>query len=233
MLTIQPNFTRNTAFKGEKNLVDQETYEQKKKYYQDKQREFNEILDDENIPEGMKKGAKICKVASEGILEGWAVAWGASKGASMLKSPKVMKFFTKIGKLITPVFEAIGKGFKSLNKFASGKIDTLAKSKFVEKMDENKVGHVVIEGIKKLSNGIKYVCDNTKDLFLKYTDKLNGDTYDKVAGATSKSLGVAAGIGGAYTAARGGDKPNNSSVDDYVDVADYIYSNDQYDDEEV
>ena len=38
MLTIQPNFTRNTAFKGEKNLVDQETYEQKKKYYQDKQR---------------------------------------------------------------------------------------------------------------------------------------------------------------------------------------------------
>ena len=80
MLTIQPNFTRNTAFRGEKAFVDQETYEAKKKYYKDKQREFNEILDDENIPEGMKKGAKVCKVASEGILEGWAVAWGASKG---------------------------------------------------------------------------------------------------------------------------------------------------------
>ena len=49
MLTIQPNFTRNTAFRGEKAFVDQETYEAKKKYYKDKQREFNEILDDENI----------------------------------------------------------------------------------------------------------------------------------------------------------------------------------------
>lgn len=230
MLTIQPNFTRNTAFRGEKNLVDQETYEAKKKYYQDKQREFNEILDDENIPEGMKKGAKVCKVASEGILEGWAVAWGASKGASMLKSPKVMKFFTKAGKLITPAFEAIGKGFKALGKFASEKIDVLAKSKFVEKMDANKIGHVVVEGTKKLANGIKYLYNTTKDLFLKYTGKWSGDTYDKVAGATSKTLGVGAGIGGAYTAARGGDKPKDS-VDNYEDEADYL--NNQYDDEEI
>ena len=233
MLTIQPNFTRNTAFKGEKTLVDQETYEAKKKYYQDKQREFNEILDDENIPEGMKKGAKICKVASEGILEGWAVAWGASKGASMLKSPKVMKFFTKLTKMAKPVVAAIGKGFKAIGNFAAEKVDVLAKSKFVEKMDANKFGHAVIEGVKKLSKGVKYICGTAKDLFLKYTGKLSGDTYDKVAGATSKTLGVGAGLGGAYTAARGGDKPNNSSVDDYVDVADYIYSNDQYDDEEV
>ena len=51
MLTIQPNFTRNTAFRGEKAFVDQETYEAKKKYYKDKQREFNEILDDEMFDE--------------------------------------------------------------------------------------------------------------------------------------------------------------------------------------
>lgn len=231
MLTIQPNFTRNTAFRAEKNLVDQETYEEKKRYYKDKQREFNEILDDENIPEGMKKGAKICKVASEGILEGWAVAWGASKGASMLKSPKVVKFFIKIGKLAKPVEEALGKVFKKVGKFSSEKIDALAKSKFVEKMDENKVGHVVVVGVKKLYNGIKSLCNNTKDLFVKYTGKVSGDTYDKVAGAASKTLGVGAGIGGAYTAARGGDKSDTSSVDDYADEADYL--NDQYDDEEV
>lgn len=232
MLTIQPNFTRNTAFRGEKAFVDQETYEAKKKYYKDKQREFNEILDDENIPEGMKKGAKVCKVASEGILEGWAVAWGASKGASMLKSPKVMKFFTKIGKLAKPLAEGLGKVFNKIGKFASEQVDILSKSKFVEKMNANKVGHVIVEGVKKLSNGVKYICNTTKDLFLKYTGKLTGDTYDKVTGAASKTLGVGAGIGGAYTAARGCSKPEGSAdVDDYENEADFL--NDQYDDEEV
>ena len=84
----------------------------------------------------------------------------------------------------------------------------------------------------KLSNGVKYICNTTKDLFLKYTGKLTGDTYDKVTGAASKTLGVGAGIGGAYTAARGCSKPEESAdVDDYENEADFL--NNQYDDEEV
>ena len=143
-----------------------------------------------------------------------------------------MKFFTKIGNLAKPLAEGLGKVFNKIGKFASEKVDILSKSKFVEKMNANKVGHVIVEGVKKLSNGVKYICNTTKDLFLKYTGKLSGDTYDKVAGATSKTLGVAAGLGGAYTAARGGDKADSGrSVNDYADEADYI--NDQYDDEEV
>lgn len=238
MLTIQPNF-RNTAFRGETALIDKKTYEEKQKYYTQQKREFEEIINDEHVPEPMKKGAKVFKVASEGILEGWAVAWGASKGANMMKSGMVKASASQSAKWIKNILKPVGKALvklgENISKFASENIDKLAKSEFVQKLDGNKFGHYVVEGCKRLGKLLKSANEGIKNLWTKTVGKGDGSTYDKAANAVSKTLGVGAGLGGAYNAARNPNKTeqkvnnddDNYSYDDEVDEI-----NDSYDDDD-
>lgn len=237
MLTIQPNF-RNTSFRGESALIDKATYEEKQRYYTQQKREFEEIINDEHIPETMKKGAKVFKVASEGILEGWAVAWGASKGADMMKTGMVKASASRTAKwaknILKPVGKMLVKAGENISKFVSENIDKLAKSEFVQKLDGNKFGHYIVEAFKGLGKLLKYANEGLKNLWTKVAGKSDGSTYDKAANAVSKTLGVGAGLGGAYNAARAPKKAEQKSVNDdenysYKDEVDEI--NDGYDDD--
>lgn len=233
MLTIQPNFTRGTAFKGE-GLIDQETYEEKRRFYEDQKEGYDRIINDENIPEGMKKGAKVFRVASEGILEGWAVAWGASHGSKMLKSGFTKFIASDFYKGLKMAAGSIGKIFKkAAGTIADKSAETMQKiktSEFIQNMDQNKFGHYVIEGLRFVRDCFNFAVEKTENLYKRY---VKGISYEKASGTVSKTLGVGAGLGGAYNAARGGNRPadafNKSEDASIDDEADYL--NNQYEDE--
>ena len=135
MLTIQPNIThysktRALAFKGEDSSPNKEDafYQGKLDAYETQIKDLNESLNNDKTPGVLKKIIKPCKIASEALLEGWAVAWGASKGSRVVKSSVVKtveKEGVKVAEVLTPfgekiqkygskVFGAIGKGLEKL-----------------------------------------------------------------------------------------------------------------------
>ena len=97
MLTIQPKITQYSqqrnqiSFKNTEaiGIPDDSFYRDKQNYYENQIREFDELIEDEHTPNAFKKVLKGFRVVSEGLLEGCAVAWGASKGAKVIKSAPI------------------------------------------------------------------------------------------------------------------------------------------------
>ena len=228
MLTIQPRFTQQASraipFRGNEEYLNEETYNQKKSYYQRQKEGFEEILNDEYVPDGMKKGAKVCKIASEGILEGWAVTWAATKGGKFLKSTFVKALNSKFAKWTAEMLSPVGKGLKTsaqkLMESLSNKTTNIKQSKFVNKLLENlnktKAGQLVLNAAKTVGKGLKTALTFVKNLGQKIISPLKDLTYDKAAKATARTLGVGSGLAGAYSAAR---TPNDDQILDEFEQA--------------
>ena len=228
MLTIQPRFTqqasRTVQFRGNEEYLNEETYNQKKSYYQRQKEGFEEILNDENVPAEMKKGAKVFKIASEGILEGWAVTWAATKGGNILKSSFIKAANSKFAKWAAEMLSPVGKGLKTsaqkLMESLSNKTTNIKQSKFVNKLLENlnktKAGQFVLNAAKTVGKGLKTALTFVKNLGQKIISPLKDLTYDKAAKATARTLGVGSGLAGAYSAAR---TPNDDQILDEFEQA--------------
>lgn len=222
MLKVQPtnimhSSSRTPSFKGGDIGIDEQTYNEKKNYYTKQNREFDEILQDQYVPEGMKKGVKVFKIVSEGILEGWAVAWAASKGAKFAKSginkifnSKTLETFAKITKPLRKGIADTGENVKTHivklgTKIKNSEFVTNLSEKaanITEKMQNNSVGKFTLKigsGIKKcfqaLKNTITTVAQKVADSFKKIT-------FEKATKGSAATLGVGAGLAGAYNAAR-------------------------------
>ena len=88
MLAIQPislnSTTKNTTFKA--GVFDsQESYERERGYFENQGRELDGIINDGNIPEGMKKPFKVVRAITNGIVDGLAVGWAVMAGANSCK----------------------------------------------------------------------------------------------------------------------------------------------------
>lgn len=231
MLTIQPtgitqNSSKVLAFKGEDNLLDEETYNKKRSFYNNQKDECDEILNDQYVPEGMKKGVKICKIASEGILEGWAVTWAAAKGAKIAKSSVVKALNSKVAKGAGEIFKPLGKGIKEAGKNLRASIlkgfNNFKESKFITniskqltkletKLDKSSAGKVVVNIVKGIGKGFKAVGNGISTLAHKIAQPFKKLTYEKATKAGSTTLGVGSGIAGAYNAAREPEKNNEKT----------------------
>ena len=121
MLTIQPKITQysqqrnNVSFKSREDggIPDDSFYKEKQAYYKDQIREFDTLIEDEYTPNAFKKVLKGFRVVSEGLLEGCAVAWGASKGAKVIKSAAVKGASHKFTKKAIDVLKPIAEGFRT------------------------------------------------------------------------------------------------------------------------
>lgn len=237
MLTVQPKFTNQssykTSFKGESDLINEEKYNEKKSYYQNQKMEFDKIINDEYVPEGMKKGAKVFKVASEGILEGWAVTWAATKGGKCLKSGYLKAANSKFAKWATEMLKPLGKGLKKSSKNIKTSLlkglENIKTSKLVTKttnffskaeetLNKTKLGQVVVATIKGIGKAFKAVGKAISYIAHKIAEPFKKVTYDKATKATASTLGVGSGIAGAYSAARKESKETTSDMDkDFAD----------------
>ena len=248
MLTIQPKITqysqqrnqisfKNTEAMG---IPDDSFYRDKQNYYENQIREFDELIEDEHTPNAFKKVLKGFRVVSEGLLEGCAVAWGASKGAKVIKSAAVKGASSNFTKKATEFAKPIIEGFKTTSgkiwTALSDKASTLKGSKFmtniaekfgkfVENMRNNKVGKYIVKGFEAVGKALKWVGGKIAQGFKFITGKakaVNGsEAYDKAANIASKTLGAGAGVAGAYNAATRADeraeiktaKVNSDAVD--------------------
>lgn len=249
MLTIQPKFTQysqqqrnNIAFKSAEmaGIPEDSFYEDKTRYYKDQIREFDTLIEDEHTPNAFKKVLKGFRVVSEGLLEGCAVAWGASKGAKVIKSAAVKgatSDFTKRAiNIMNPIIEGFkttgGKIWKAIGeKFTSFKTSKFATdvaekfTKFVGKMRDNKVGKYIVKGFELVGSAFKWVGKNLVKAYEAVASKakaMNGsEAYDKAANIASKTLGAGAGVAGAYNAAtRADERAENiqTEVDQFGEV---------------
>ena len=238
MLTIQPKFTQSVSnsvvtFRGDDDSLNEARYSKKRSYYQRQKEEFEEILNDQYVPEGMKKGAKVFKIASEGILEGWAVTWAATKGGKYLKSAFVKLANSKLAKGLKDILKPLNKGLKEVGKnftkSASKNIDNIKQSSFITNMAKNLTkleenlnktgaGRAVVKTVKAIGKGLKATGRLIKKFAQKIAQPFKKMTYDKAAKATASTLGVGSGIAGAYSAAR---ESKNDKVDDSIYDDDY------------
>lgn len=261
MLTIQPNVVnysnkRPIHFRGEENgvagsLLDgditEDLYNEKSNFYKSQIREFDKSINDEHTPDFMKKVLKGFRIISEALLEGWAVAWGASKGSKVIKSSVVKNVEEVAGKhaqeVLTPFGEKLSKGFKKVGEVVSKGVEKLKTSSFgvafseklakiTEKMNQNSVGKYIVKGFEYIGKGIKAVVNFITKPF---KGAKASEVYDKATKATSTTLGVGAGAAGAYNATtKVNEKDNQSKVADenYDDIGDDFADDYELDDEE-
>ena len=249
MLTIQPKITQyaqqrnNVSFKSSEvaGIPDDNFYRDKQDYYQNQIREFDTLIEDEHTPTAFKKVLKGFRVVSEGLLEGCAVAWGASKGAKVIKSAAVKgagsNFAKKAGELFGPIAEGFRSTGSKIWKGIGTKLTDIKASKFmtnlsekfgkiVDNMRNNKVGKYIVQGFELVGKAIKWIGGKiaTGFSFLKGKVKdMNGsEVYDKAANITSKTLGAGAGVAGAYNAATKAEERAEAQKAAKVDYSDNV-----------
>lgn len=199
MLKIQPNLTVKTAFKpsfrsNDEEFLTQERFDEEKDFYEKQIDGFDEIIDDKYIPSGMKKAAKVLRIISEGILEGWAVAWGAKKGINFLKHSGTKTLnsntYKKVAEIMSPAKDGVLKVMSNLKEFAAKELAKLGETKF----GQSKFAKFA----KDQYANIKVVCSNIKDKVLEKTGKI---TFKKARNIASATLGVGSGVAGTLNAA--------------------------------
>lgn len=240
MLTVQPKFTNYVAPKAVSFKADfddgEDLYKEKVNYYKKQSAAFKELCEDSSNPDSFKKIIKVFGIASEALLEGWAVAWGASKGSKILKSSIISgsksKFVKGAGDILKPVYTGIETSAKKISEKTNKLIEKIKTTKFaekcenfVEKMRNNTVGKYVVKGFEYVAKAFKYVSNILKSAAKKAVEPLKNksksEMYDKTAKVTSNTLGVGAGVAGAYNAATGADK-RQADADSEVLEPDYM-----------
>ncbi len=250
MLTIQPKVVNlypkmnQTSFKGGEAAAldidnDEALFEKKTQYYKHQINEFDKSLNDKYTPSSFKKVIKIFKVVSEALLEGWAVAWGASKGSKIIKSTVVKEMNSKTAKGLEEVLTPFGKKLKKaglgIGTAIKNGFQAIKTSKFVtsageklhnlaERMNKNSIGKYVVKGFEYIGKAFKFAADLVTAGYKRAAQLFEGKTasqiYDKATKATSTTLGVGAGAAGAYNAATGKEKVQENkaaSINDEVD----------------
>lgn len=247
MLTVQPkisNYSSSATTFGAKE-IDIEALKDKKRddyfqekvdYYKSQAQEFDKMSQSSYTPTTFKKAMKALRIVSEALLEGWAVAWGASKASKMVKSSAMKSFQSNFGKNVKNAAFSIGRGIKSsakkFSEMVKNGIKAIDESEFVNSMRKNSIGKYVVRTFEYIGQAFKYVgsliAQGGKKIAEPFSNKTSSEIYDKVAKGTSVTCGVGAGVASAYSATIPDDKKkniketaNNESEDyeDYDDVA--------------
>lgn len=224
MLSIQPNFTnqavrRVPVFKGENGIdtADEKRLESKRDFYESQKKEFEELAEQEGTPKTLKAILDVFKTISTVLFEGFAVAWGAKKGANFVKSSVISGAESSAAKGTKEVLKPIAKGFVDAGKKLFGFVDkTVSKVKtsnaftkmsdfiqnVVQKMEAKPAGKVVLNVLRKIGSGIKAVFNFIATPFRKLANNIKGtslsEAYDKTAKAASTTMGVGAGVASGY-----------------------------------
>lgn len=211
MLTIRPvslNNLKSPSFRSE--IYDnKESYENERRYFEDTRKDLDEIINDDYIPEGMKKPFKFARIVTNGVVDGLAVGWAAMAGASSFKKAANSKFAKNVGKTIKdlgkaakPIAEDAAKIKDSFGRKSARAFINFKNSKFGQKIADlynkfvqTKFGKATVEFTKAAA---KKVIEIAK----KVVSTIKSFTYDKVSKTTAATLGTGSGIAGAYATAR-------------------------------
>ena len=204
MLAIQPvslnSTSKNVTFK---NVYDsKDSYERERTYFEQQGRELDGIINDNNIPDSVKKPFKLARIVTNGVVDGLAVGWAVMTGAKSCQKAVNSKMAKNMASAAKPIGEGfikamknfgelIGKGFKKLtdNKFGN-KVANL-----YDKLANSKYGKVIVDFTKKSA---QVVIDFVNTI----VKAIKGVTIDKASKTSAGVLGGGSGLAGAYATAR-------------------------------
>jgi len=215
MLTIQPNFTtkqyasKPLHFKGESDDITEDYINNKKTFYKEQISNAEKIIDDKNSPKKLKSTAKVIKVISEAILEGWAVLWGGLVASKFIKSGviKAAGGAKTVQKGIKNIAKGIEKGADRLSETQAAKTINEKTGKVIDRLEKTTVGAYIAKGAKALGKSIATAGNYVEKGYNKIAEKFGGktleQTYDIVTKWIARTLGVGSGAAAAYNSATG------------------------------
>ncbi len=216
MLTIQPKITTGAlkqsyrpAFKSHEEIGEfaDEKYNDAKDFVRETKESIDEVMDDVNVPNSVKKVFKVLGTVATVVLDGVAVFWATTKGAKILKSAHGKIMNNEAVKSAINLLTPIKNGAKRTQRIAKiGIYKQMKKLKANERYQkfmapinkfftENKYG-------KKIAAIYNYVKEGTSALIKKFKEKVGKVTYEKATNATAATLGTGSGVAGAYQAVK-------------------------------
>lgn len=207
MLTVQPYSTSSSiakrpAFKGE---WDKATIDQERDFIERQKEALDSVLNDDYVPDKMKKPFKFFKVLYNAALDGLAVFGAVFFMKDFIKKGANSKVAQKAVSTAKPAIDASAKGLK----YVGGKLyDYCAKAyKFLR---NTSLGQKSAELYNKFANTeagkvvIKYTkvaASKAKTLLDKAISPIKGASVDKATNGLATVLGIGSGISGAYETA--------------------------------
>ena len=203
MLTVQPISYSNRksiqpAFKG----WDKDSIEEDKNFFTRQKEEIDEIINDDYVPEGMKKPLKFFSMAANAAVSGLAVfgsalaisAFFKKTGAKFVSNETLQKGINKA----KPIAEKLSKFTKDLgNKILAG-LNLLKETKFGKNVSNLYEKFTKTPFGKKFAEYADKTLSKVSELTKKVLTPVKKVTYDKVSTATAAVLGTGSGLAGGY-----------------------------------
>lgn len=186
MLAIQPVSMNSRSQKVSFQKSERESFEEDRAFYEQQKREIEGLLDDNRLPNGMKKFLKGANIVTDGLISGFTVACATIASATCGKNT-----YTKLSsnKFIKSTLE----GFKPLGEYFTKGLNILkhSASKFVRKYLGEEKGQKIVDTAKK-------IIEKVSSFFKKLNPFKDTETFDKATAKTATGLGVGAGVASAY-----------------------------------
>ena len=227
MLTIQPVsanqiYSKRPVFKGHDDSIEQD-----RKFLQDQLRDLDQVINDDVIPEKIKKPFKFFRVLGAAALEGVAVFGSVMALVGMAKRTGAKinnsEFSKKASEAAKPVGKMFAKGYEFLVSKAKAGFELFKKTKlgqktakYYHKFAASKIGKAIIGFTKQ---AYTKASEFVKNMF----SKVDGDKATK---ATATTLGVGSGISGAYEEAVKNSEEQESSKE-YIDEDEFDIGGDE------
>lgn len=186
MLAIQPVSMNSYPQKVSFQKNDRQSFEEDRAFYEQQKREIEGLIEDNRLPNGMRKFLKGANIITDALISGFTVACATIASATCGKNTYARlsknKMVTSAINGFKPMEEYAGKGFKTVKHFAAD---------MVRKLFGKEKGQKIVDFAKK---AIKTV----ENFFKKLNPFKSEEVFDKATTKTATGLGVGAGAASAY-----------------------------------
>ena len=204
MLAIQPISVSNSStaktvrpsFKG----WDKESADAEKDFFEQQRQELDNLINDDNIPDKIKKPFKFFRVIANGAIEGLAVFGSVMMLAGLLKQTKSSKVAEGLADTIKPMGKKVAQGAKSITKVVSDLIQKAAKTKQGEQVINTYKKYAGTMKAKRKLVVLRKYYRSAKAVLNKILKPVKNITADKITKGTAAGLGIGSGLTGAYEA---------------------------------
>lgn len=208
MLAIQPISVSNVSvsktrptFKGN---WDKDSLDNERSFYERQRDELDNLINDDHIPEKIKKPFKFFRVLANGAIDGIAVFGSVMMLAGFLKKGSNSKIVNSITEAIKPMGGKVTNAAAGVMEYATNLLKKVSQTKLgkkavnlVNKFAKSYKGKRVLVRLRKV---LRYVASKLNQV-LKPIKNLTGDKITKGAAA---GLGIGSGLSGAYEASMEG-----------------------------
>ena len=201
MLGISPvsynKYSKAPSFGYNKQDVDNDI-----NFYKEQVNELEQFLNEDHIPDKMKKPFKFFRIIANGAIDGLAVFGSTLMLASFIKksSAKISsnKYVKNTVEMAKPLAEKIPTAITFVGEKFTGLFDKFLKSSIYKRFADTKIGKRIIADTSFLYIKGKDMKSAAEISINKATEPIRNINKDKAINGTAAVLGIGSGITGAY-----------------------------------